>query len=100
MNAPTDEQLLHEYLDGQASSFELLVRRHAPELQSFVLRFTGDFVAAEDVVQETFLQVHNSADSFDPTRPRPPTVNWSASFETPRRGLATARPRPVSSNRV
>ena len=68
MNAPTDEQLLHEYLDGQASSFELLVRRHAPELQSFVLRFTGDSVAAEDVVQETFLQVHNSADSFDPTR--------------------------------
>lgn len=68
MNAPTDEQLLHEYLDGQVSSFELLVRRHAPELQSFVLRFTGDSVAAEDVVQETFLQVHNSADSFDQTR--------------------------------
>jgi RNA polymerase sigma-70 factor (ECF subfamily) len=68
VNAPTDEQLLHAYLSGEASGFELLVRRHAPELHSFVMRFTGDSVAAEDVVQETFLQVHHSAQAFDPAR--------------------------------
>ncbi len=68
MDAPTDERLLQEYLDGEAASFELLVRRHAPELHQFVLRFTADSVAAEDVVQETFLQVHTSAASFDPQR--------------------------------
>ncbi len=68
MNAPTDETLLQDYLDGEAAGFELLVRRHAQELHQFILRFTGDAVAAEDVVQEAFLQVHNSAREFDPAR--------------------------------
>ena len=68
MDAPTDETLLQQYLDGDVAGFELLVRRHAQELYQFAMRFTGDSVAAEDVVQESFLQVHNSADSFDPTR--------------------------------
>ncbi len=68
MDAPTDEQLLREFLDGKPGSFELLVRRHSRELYQFVLRFTGDSVAAEDVVQECFIQVHSSAHSFDPRR--------------------------------
>ncbi len=68
MDAPTDEKLLQEYLDGDAGSFELLVRRHAHELHQFTVRFTGNSVAAEDVVQETFLQMHKSASRFDPTR--------------------------------
>ena len=68
MNAPTDETLLREYLRGKQGSFELLVRRHSRELYQFVLRFTGDAVAAEDVVQESFLQVHHSASTFDPKR--------------------------------
>ena len=68
MEAPTDEKLLQEYLEGQPASFELLVRRHTPELYQFALRFTGSTVAAEDVVQETFLQMHTSAGSFDPER--------------------------------
>ena len=68
MEAPTDEQLLAEYLRGKTASFELLVRRHAPELHQFVMRFTGDSVAADDVVQETMLQVHAAGASFDPAR--------------------------------
>ena len=68
MEAPTDETLLQEYLNGNTASFELLVRRHAQELQQFTVRFTGNAVAAEDVVQDTFLQVHTSAERFDPSR--------------------------------
>lgn len=68
VSAPTDEKLLEEYVAGKTASFELLVRRHTQELHRFVLRFTGDSVAAEDVVQETFLQVHSSAGAFDPSR--------------------------------
>ncbi|UCE60034.1 MAG: RNA polymerase sigma factor [Phycisphaerales bacterium] len=68
VDAPTDEQLLQEYLAGEAASFELLVRRHAPELHQFAMRFTGSSVTAEDVVQETFLQVHTAGKSFDPKR--------------------------------
>lgn len=68
VNAPTDEELLRQYLAGNEGSFELLVRRHAQELQQFVMRFTGDSALAEDVVQESFLQVHTSGDRFDPKR--------------------------------
>lgn len=68
MNTPTDEQLLADYLAGQTDGFELLVRRHSQELFRFLARFTGSTVAAEDIVQETFLQVHLSAGSFDRTR--------------------------------
>ena len=68
MDAPTDEKLLQEFLEGKAASFELLVRRHAQELHQFALRFTGNSVAAEDVVQETLLQVHNSVETFNPAR--------------------------------
>lgn len=68
MKTPTDEQLLADHLRRKPDAFELLVRRHHVELYRFVLRFTNNSVAAEDVVQETFLQVYQSADMFDPQR--------------------------------
>lgn len=68
MKIPTDEELLADYLAGQPEGFELLVRRHSPELFRFLVRFTGSASTAEDIVQETFLQVHLSAESFDRTR--------------------------------
>lgn len=68
MGVPTDEKLLSQYIAGDAGAFELLVRRHAQEVHQFAARITGDSVAAEDVAQETFLQVHAAAKSFDPTR--------------------------------
>ncbi len=68
MDAPTDQKVLKDFLEGKAGSFEFLVRRHTSNLYQFVLRFTGDAVTAEDVVQETFLQVYSSAGTFDPSR--------------------------------
>lgn len=68
MEAPTDEQLLKQFLAGDSTGFEQLVRRHAAELHQFVLRFTRVTATAEDVVQEAFLQVFTAASSFDPTR--------------------------------
>jgi len=68
VNAPTDEQLLAEHIRGQTDRFELLVRRHSPELFRFLVRFTGSAAWAEDIVQEAFLQVHLSAASFDRSR--------------------------------
>ncbi|GMU22297.1 MAG: RNA polymerase sigma24 factor [Phycisphaerae bacterium] len=68
MTTPTDEQLLADYVAGQIDGFELLVRRHNQELYRFLVRFTGSSSMAEDIVQETFLQVHLSAASFDRSR--------------------------------
>ncbi len=68
VDAPTDERLLAGYLADGDSGFETLVHRHTRELHQFVLRFTHSSAAADDVVQEAFLQVHLSAASFDPSR--------------------------------
>lgn len=68
VKTPTDEKLLADHLKRRPDAFELLVRRHAQELHRFVLRFTNSSAAADDVVQDAFLQAHLSAKSFDPTR--------------------------------
>ena len=68
MSTPSDESLLAAYVAGESDRFELLVRRHSQELYQFLVRFTGNAALAEDVVQETFLQVHVSAGTFDPSR--------------------------------
>jgi RNA polymerase sigma-70 factor (ECF subfamily) len=64
----TDEQLLDQYRMGNRVSFSKLVERYHRELFHFLVRFLGDRTAAEDVFQETFLQVHQSAGNFDYSR--------------------------------
>jgi RNA polymerase sigma-70 factor (ECF subfamily) len=64
----TDEQLLEAHLAGEAAAFRDLMDRYALELLHFLTRFLGSRAAAEDVFQETFLQIHLSAETFDPTR--------------------------------
>jgi len=64
----TDEELLSAYRQGDRRSFSQLVERYQRELFHFLIRFLGDRAAAEDVFQEAFLQVHQSADQFDPSR--------------------------------
>jgi RNA polymerase sigma-70 factor (ECF subfamily) len=67
-NGPTDEQLLTAYREGDNGAFAELVKRYQRELFHFLVRFTGDRAAAEDVFQESFLQVHQSMHQFDVTR--------------------------------
>lgn len=64
----SDEQLLEAFRGGDAVAFRTLIERHQDDLLRFLVRLTGDRASAEDVFQETFLQVHLSIDSFDPTR--------------------------------
>ncbi len=65
---PSDEQLLAEFLAGDEPAFRALVRRYADELHVFVGRFVRNGAAAEDIVQDTFIQIHASAAGFDPAR--------------------------------
>lgn len=64
----SDEALLAAYQVGDKQSFVTLVSRYQRELFHFLVRFLGNRAAAEDIFQETFLQVHQSADSFDLSR--------------------------------
>jgi RNA polymerase sigma-70 factor, ECF subfamily len=65
---PSDEELLIAYRRGDRASFSKLLSRYQKELFHFLVRFTGDRASAEDIFQETFLQVHQSADQFDAQR--------------------------------
>jgi RNA polymerase sigma-70 factor (ECF subfamily) len=65
---PSDEQLLADYRRGNKAAFAQLVNRYQRELYHFLVRFLGNRASAEDVFQETFLQVHQSAEQFDPQR--------------------------------
>lgn len=68
LSALPDEALLQRYVEGHKPAFAELVRRYERELYHFLVRFLGDRAAAEDTFQEAFLQVHESAATFDTTR--------------------------------
>ncbi len=64
----SDETLLQLHLGGDDRAFGVLVERYRNELHGFLARFLGSATAADDVFQDTFLQVHLSGATFDPTR--------------------------------
>ena len=65
----TDEELLSQYrAGGDRDAFEELVRRYERELFGYLRRYLGDADMADDVFQQTFLQVHLKCDQFDPAR--------------------------------
>ena len=64
----TDEELLSAHIDGDSAAYPELMDRYKNDLLHFLIRFMGSRAAAEDVFQETFLQIHISAETFDPTR--------------------------------
>jgi RNA polymerase sigma-70 factor, ECF subfamily len=64
-DAWSDEELLIAYRDGNdRPSFEELVRRYEKELYGYLRHYLGDAEMAEDVFQQTFLQIHLKCDQF------------------------------------
>ena len=68
LQTESDERLVKHHVDGQAGAIDELIRRYRDELFGYLVRFTGSRALAEDVFQETFLQIHLSAASFDVDR--------------------------------
>lgn len=65
----SDEQLFQEYRATEdAAVFTELVSRYQRELFNYLRRFLGDAAMAEDVFQQTFLQVHVKSELFQPGR--------------------------------
>jgi RNA polymerase sigma-70 factor (ECF subfamily) len=64
MDQRTDEELLMGSLKGRSGDFRLLLERYEGELFNFLYRCTGDRQTAEDLFQETFLQVYTKMDVF------------------------------------
>jgi RNA polymerase sigma-70 factor (ECF subfamily) len=76
----SDEELLTRYRDtGRTEDFDALVHRYEHELYRYLVRYTGDRALAEDVFQNTFLQVHLKKAMYEDGRPVRP---WLYSIAT------------------
>ena len=64
-----DIALIQRILSGDESAFASLVRKYRKEIHAYVYRKIRDFHIAEDITQETFLQVYQKLETLeDPTR--------------------------------
>lgn len=79
MSAPgTDDQrlraLMASYQAGRFEAFDELYGLVAPRVRRFLSSQIRDASRAEDVLQETFLQLHRARRSYDPVYPLMPWV--------------------------
>ena len=66
----TDEELMSRYRDdGPEAVFTELVHRYERELYRYLARYLGDPTLADDVFQNTFLQVHLKRGLYENGRP-------------------------------
>jgi len=66
----TDEELMSRYRDdGPETVFTELVHRYERELYRYLTRYLGDPSLADDVFQNTFLQVHLKRGLYENGRP-------------------------------
>jgi len=64
----TDEELFAQFIAGQSAGFDALVDRYYKQVYRFLVRFTGRPHLAEDLIQDVFMKVYRSANTFDPER--------------------------------
>ena len=63
-----DRELWKKICEGDADAFDALYRENAPGLQVFLRHIIGNPQAAEDIVQETFIQIWTRPNGFQPDR--------------------------------
>ena len=71
-------ELLRQVGQGDRRSFEQLYERFSGVLFSIAYRMLNSQEAAEDVLQDVFVQIWKKAPLFDPTRGRPMT--WAVTL--------------------
>ncbi len=77
----TDEELLSQFCLGQTDSFGALVRRYERELYGYLVRYLGDRDLADDVFQNTFLQLYTKAGTYESGRPVRPWLYTIATHQ-------------------
>ncbi len=77
----SDEELLQRFCRGQGEAFDVLVRRYERELYGYLRRYLGDGTLAEDVFQNTFLQVYVKSGQYEAGRPVRPWLYTIATHQ-------------------
>jgi RNA polymerase sigma-70 factor (ECF subfamily) len=65
MQAPADEALIGRIAAGDRLAMQVLFARHHVRIYRFVLRLLHDEMAAEDVINDVFLDVWRQASKFE-----------------------------------
>lgn len=65
-------ELMREYQAGRFEAFDEIYASLAPALRRYLLSHARDAAKADDLVQETFLQIHRARHTFDPAYPLMP----------------------------
>jgi RNA polymerase sigma-70 factor (ECF subfamily) len=74
---PTEPELcahMQAYLDGRVEAFDALYAAFAGRLRGYLLSQCRDATLADDLLQETFMQIHRSRRTYQPGRPVTPWV--------------------------
>lgn len=59
----TDHELVKRFIDGEQSSFEILIKRHKDKVYTYILLMVKNEHLAHDIFQETFIKVVKSLHS-------------------------------------
>jgi RNA polymerase sigma-70 factor, ECF subfamily len=68
----SDEELLDLFRQGTQEAFGAMVRRYEGELYGYLRRYLGDRDLADDVFQNTFLQLYTKIHQYETGRPVKP----------------------------
>ncbi|MGU3628745.1 RNA polymerase sigma factor [Comamonas sp. C24C] len=64
-DTPADEALMRSYAAGQSSAFETLYARHCLRMWRYFYRNTGDAALADDLAQDLWFSVVDSASRYE-----------------------------------
>src|SRR5918992_5098322 len=62
-------ELMVQYQAGEARAFELLYDALCPSIRRYLIALARDAQRADDLLQDTFLQIHRSRRTYNPARP-------------------------------
>jgi RNA polymerase sigma-70 factor (ECF subfamily) len=77
----SDEDLMARFCRGQTEAFGILLRRYERELFGYLRRYVGDSDLAEDVFQNTFLQLYVKSGQYEQGRPVRPWLYTIATHQ-------------------
>jgi len=96
----SDEDLLTRFRKGEKEAFGVLLRRYERELYGYLHRYLGNSVLAEDVFQNTFLQVYLKSNQYEAGRPVRPWLYTIATHQAIDALRRNGRHQAVSLERV
>jgi RNA polymerase sigma-70 factor (ECF subfamily) len=81
LTACSDEELFVRVRGEDSRAFAIFVKRYEREMYGYLRRYLGDANLADDVFQNTFLQLYLKRDQYEPGRPVRPWLYTIATHQ-------------------